>query len=84
MPEMDGKAATKAIRALEAKTGGHVTIVALTAHAMDGDDAGILAAGLDHYLTKPLRKPEIIAQIETAHGPGISPPLASEPAQEAG
>ena len=58
MPEMDGKEATRAIRAAE--TGGaHVPIVALTAHAMDGDSDGILASGMDRYLTKPLRKATI-------------------------
>ncbi len=56
MPKMDGKEATIEIRKLEAGTGQHVPIVALTAHAMTGDSDGILAAGLDHYLTKPLRK----------------------------
>jgi signal transduction histidine kinase/DNA-binding response OmpR family regulator len=55
MPEMDGKEATRAIRAAEAG-GAHVPIVALTAHAMDGDADGILACGMDRYLTKPLRK----------------------------
>ncbi|MGJ8616787.1 MAG: response regulator [Sulfitobacter sp.] len=84
MPKMDGKEATKAIRALEATTGGHVPIVAMTAHAMDGDDKGILAAGLDHYLTKPLRKPAIIAQIEAAHRDGILPPSPAEPVQATG
>lgn len=64
MPKMDGKEATAAIRSLEKGSGKHCPIVALTAHAMSGDDQGILAAGLDHYLTKPLRKPDIIAQIE--------------------
>ena len=75
MPRMDGKQATTAIRALEAQSGGHVPIVALTAHAMDGDDKGILAAGLDHYLTKPLRKPQIIERILAAHPAGSRPPL---------
>ncbi|MEP2717868.1 response regulator [Pseudophaeobacter sp.] len=63
MPEMDGKEATVAIRKLERKTGRHVPIVALTAHAMTGDSEGILAAGLDHYLTKPLRKAVILERI---------------------
>ncbi|MFC3182816.1 hybrid sensor histidine kinase/response regulator [Cypionkella sinensis] len=55
MPEMDGRDAARAIRALEGgKT--HIPIVALTAHAMDGDAEGILAAGIDRYMTKPLRK----------------------------
>ncbi|MEI6097719.1 MAG: response regulator [Alphaproteobacteria bacterium] len=59
MPEMDGRQATRAIREME---GGHshVPIVALTAHAMDGDSDGILAAGIDRYMTKPLRKAAII------------------------
>jgi signal transduction histidine kinase/CheY-like chemotaxis protein len=59
MPKMDGKEATREIRKLEKSIGGHVPIVALTAHAMDGDSEGILAAGLDHYMTKPLRKAAI-------------------------
>ena len=63
MPKMDGKEATGEIRALEAGSGKHVPIVALTAHAMESDREGILAAGLDQYLTKPLRKAEIFAAI---------------------
>lgn len=59
MPKMDGKEATQEIRKLESASGEHIPIVALTAHAMDGDEQGILAAGLDHYLTKPLRKAAI-------------------------
>ena len=59
MPEMDGRDAARAIRSLE--TGAqHIPIVALTAHAMDGDETGILAAGIDLYLTKPLRKAVIL------------------------
>jgi signal transduction histidine kinase/DNA-binding response OmpR family regulator len=84
MPKMDGKEATQAIRALEVTSCGHVPIVAMTAHAMDGDDKGILAAGLDHYLTKPLRKPEIIAQIEAAVTAEISPPVPAHPVQAVG
>ncbi len=56
MPKMDGKEATGEIRRREIGTDRHVPIVALTAHAMAGDDQGILAAGLDQYLTKPLHK----------------------------
>lgn len=73
MPKMDGREATLAIRELEEGSDRHVTIVALTAHAMDGDDTSILEAGLDHYLTKPLRKPQIIAQIEAAHHADMRP-----------
>ena len=65
MPEMDGREASRAIRTLELHLGGHVPIVALTAHAMDGDEDGILAAGIDRYLTKPLRKNAIAEAIQT-------------------
>jgi CheY-like chemotaxis protein len=58
MPEMDGREAARAIRGLE-DGHSHVPIVALTAHAMDGDADGILAAGIDRYMTKPLRKAAI-------------------------
>lgn len=68
MPKMDGKDATRAIRALESISQTHTPIVALTAHAMSGDEAEILAAGLDKYLTKPLRKPAIFEQI-SHHAP---------------
>lgn len=57
MPEMDGMEATRAIRSLE--TGGNfprTPIIAMTAHAMDGDEERIREAGVDHYLTKPLKK----------------------------
>ena len=73
MPKVDGKAAARAIRALEENGTRHTPIVALTAHAMAEDEAEILAAGIDRYLTKPLRKPQIMAQIEAAHGPHLAP-----------
>jgi CheY-like chemotaxis protein len=73
MPEMDGKAATRAIREAEAESGRHTPVVALTAHALSGDDAAILAAGLDHYLTKPLRKPAIVERILAARPPSCRP-----------
>ncbi|MEM6886700.1 MAG: response regulator [Pseudomonadota bacterium] len=60
MPRMDGKEATRAIRALEESNRRRIPVVALTAHAMDGDDRDILEAGLDRYMTKPLRKGQII------------------------
>ena len=62
MPEMDGREAAQAIRMLEGG-GSHVPIVALTAHAMDGDETSILAAGIDRYMTKPLRKAAIFGAI---------------------
>lgn len=81
MPKMDGKQATGEIRKLEAGTGGHVPIVALTAHAMDGDGEAILAAGLDHYLTKPLRK-ALIHEAIVRHCPAEARPVAAMDAAE--
>jgi two-component system sensor histidine kinase/response regulator len=59
MPEMDGIEATIAIRAHEAKIGGRQHIVALTAHAMKGDERRCYEAGMDGYLSKPIRPAEL-------------------------
>jgi two-component system sensor histidine kinase/response regulator len=64
MPEMDGLEATVAIRKAEISSGKHQHIVALTAHAMKGDQERCLAAGMDDYLTKPIRLQELDAMIE--------------------
>jgi PAS domain S-box-containing protein len=59
MPEMDGFAATALIREREKMTGKHLPIVALTAHAMEGDRERFLDAGMDGYLSKPIRVPDL-------------------------
>ncbi len=66
MPEMDGKEATQRIREIENASGRHVPIVAMTAHAMAGDADSILEAGLDHYMTKPLNKLDLIDHVRKA------------------
>jgi len=59
MPEMDGMEAVARIREKEVRTGGHQAVVALTAHAMKGDMERGLSAGMDGYLTKPIRPQEL-------------------------
>ncbi|WP_435698590.1 response regulator [Sulfitobacter sp.] len=78
MPRMDGKQATQKIRALEARTGKHIPVVAMTAHAMPDDDKSILQAGLDHYLTKPLRRALIEEHVLLAQPDGTEPLNAEE------
>ena len=81
MPLMDGKEATRRIREAEAQTGARRTpIIALTAHAMSGDDEEILSSGLDHYLTKPLKKNDIFEQIAAATPPWAEPVFEEEDA----
>jgi CheY-like chemotaxis protein len=63
MPEMDGFQATSAIRHAEATANTHISIVALTAHAMTGDRERCLAAGMDDYLSKPLRKSDLLEMV---------------------
>jgi len=64
MPEMDGFEATAIIREREKSRGGHVPIVAMTAHAMKGDRELCLDAGMDDYVSKPIKSKRLFEAIE--------------------
>jgi CheY-like chemotaxis protein len=66
MPVMDGLEATRAIRAKEKQTGGHLPVVAMTAHALKEDQERCLSAGMDDYVSKPIRTSELFAAIDRA------------------
>jgi PAS domain S-box-containing protein len=76
MPEMDGLEATAMIRAGERQKGGHLPIIAMTAHALKGDRERCLAAGMDGYTSKPIDAEELFAAIEShvARSPTASDP----------
>ncbi|MFH1679205.1 MAG: response regulator [Candidatus Eisenbacteria bacterium] len=63
MPVMDGYEATRAIREREKETGGHVPILALTARALKGDREHAMEAGMDGYVTKPIRPQRLLDAI---------------------
>jgi two-component system, sensor histidine kinase len=65
MPELDGFETTAAIRAHEKQTGLHVPIIAMTANAMTGDRERCLAAGMDGYISKPIRVDELFALMDS-------------------
>ncbi len=63
MPVMNGIEAMQLIRDAEAAIGKHVPILALTAHALSGDESRMLEAGADHYLTKPINPETLLRKI---------------------
>jgi two-component system, sensor histidine kinase and response regulator len=79
MPTMSGFEASIAIRERERSTGGHVPIVALTAHAMQGDRDRCLKSGMDGYLSKPIDVDRLIATVEE-FGEGVT---SQAPVQQA-
>jgi signal transduction histidine kinase/CheY-like chemotaxis protein len=88
MPEMGGLEATAAIRERERTTGGHLRIVAMTAHAMAGDRERCLAAGMDGYISKPIDPQMLFTTIEEQTGappaeraaaPDVDPAANPEP-----
>jgi CheY-like chemotaxis protein len=81
MPEFDGFQVVEALRRREHAAGGHLPVVALTAHSMKGDRERCLQAGMDDYLSKPLRAAELFVVIERVLGgrPASEAPLASSP-----
>ena len=88
MPGMDGIQATQAIRSLETQSGaGHrIPIIAITANAMKGDKERFLAAGMDGYITKPMKRIDIAMHLDELtparrlHGQRTDSPVASQAA----
>jgi CheY-like chemotaxis protein/HPt (histidine-containing phosphotransfer) domain-containing protein len=71
MPQMDGLEAATNIREKELGTKTHTPILAMTAHTLQSDRDRCLAAGMDGFISKPLRKKEFLQAIAQACGPGI-------------
>jgi signal transduction histidine kinase/DNA-binding response OmpR family regulator/HPt (histidine-containing phosphotransfer) domain-containing protein len=85
MPEMGGIEATMAIRQREQQTGGHLRIVAMTAHVMTGDRERCIAAGMDGYLSKPIDRQMLFAVVEQGESGAAAPgsALAAAPLDRA-
>ena len=79
MPELDGFQVIEVLRRREQTAGGHLPVVALTAHAMKEDRERCLQAGMDDYLSKPVRSAELVSVIERAVAgrPASKAPLAA-------
>jgi len=86
MPVMDGFQAVEAIRKLEAAGRPRTNIIALTAHAMKGDRERCLEAGMDDYISKPIRSKDLETMISQHAGSGAPQPVSysgSDPAPPA-
>ena len=68
MPVMDGMEAVTRLREEERRTGAHVPVIALTAHAMKDDEAQCIAAGMDGYVSKPIDPADLYAAIDRVLG----------------
>ncbi len=83
MPELDGFQVVGALREREQSAGGHLPVIALTARSRDEDRQRCLAAGMDDYLSKPIRAAELAAAIERAvtarSVPSEAPPIVGTP-----
>jgi signal transduction histidine kinase/CheY-like chemotaxis protein len=79
MPEMDGFQATAIIRDREKETGGHIPIIAMTAHAMSGYKEKCLDAGMDDYLSKPVRANQLLEYLSRIEPRTITPTPARQP-----
>ena len=82
MPEMDGFEATGELRKREKQTGLHTPIIALTAHAMKGDRERCLEAGMDGYLSKPIRAQELDDLLENSIKQRAADPRTREPEKQ--
>jgi len=82
MPEMDGLEATAAIRQREAGTGRHTPIIAMTAHAMRGDEERCLEGGMDGYVSKPIHLRRLFEVIDSVLRMGQGPADATPAEQQ--